>query len=222
MQQFDFLCPGQYYHIYNRGINSCDLFKHPDNYKYFQTLLEKFVSPVAEIYSWVILPNHFHLLIRVKESISYKYSKIEFHTDLEWFNAHKWETKESNSEEATVDTKIPDATLHFSHIFNSYSKYYNTKYSRHGSLFERPFKRKKISSIKYFKNVVLYIHYNPVQHGFCSHPVEYPWSSYLSCLNDSSALHSGKVVGWFNSKAEYIQGHNENIEFNKIETWLGL
>jgi hypothetical protein len=25
----------RYYHIYNRGINGCDIFKNDDNYNYF-------------------------------------------------------------------------------------------------------------------------------------------------------------------------------------------
>src|SRR5450830_1623896 len=60
---------GQFYHIYNRGIDSCDLFREPDNYEHFLGLYDKYISPVAETFAWVLMPNHFHLLVRVKEEM---------------------------------------------------------------------------------------------------------------------------------------------------------
>jgi putative transposase len=67
MQQIEPIIAGNYYHIYNRGIDSCNLFKEPDNYEYFLSLYDKHISPVADTYVWVLMPNHFHFLIRVKE-----------------------------------------------------------------------------------------------------------------------------------------------------------
>ena len=58
---------GKYYHIYNRGNNREDLFRSPDNYQHFLRLYEKHIFPVAETFAWVLMKNHFHLLVRVKE-----------------------------------------------------------------------------------------------------------------------------------------------------------
>jgi len=58
---------GRYYHIYNRGINSCDLFTEEDNYNYFLNLYEKYIDPIADTFAWVLMPNHFHILIKLKE-----------------------------------------------------------------------------------------------------------------------------------------------------------
>lgn len=94
---------------------------------------------------------------------------------------------------------------------------------RHGGLFERRFKRKQIANENYLKNVLLYIHNNPVHHGFCSHPLEYPWSSYLSCISvKPTKLKRDSVMGWFDSEANFKQLHNEKIEFEKIERWLEI
>lgn len=57
---------GKYYHIYNRGINSENLFKESRNYEYFLTLHTKHIEPIAETFAWCLLKNHFHLLVRVK------------------------------------------------------------------------------------------------------------------------------------------------------------
>jgi len=57
---------GQFYHIYNRGINGCCLFKENDNYKHFLGLYDKYISPIANTFAWCLMKNHFHFLIRVK------------------------------------------------------------------------------------------------------------------------------------------------------------
>ena len=60
MQKLEF---GKYYHIYNRGINSCDLFVENENYEHFLRLYEKYINPIVDTYAWVLMKNHFHLLV---------------------------------------------------------------------------------------------------------------------------------------------------------------
>ncbi|SDE06432.1 transposase [Pedobacter soli] len=55
-----------YYHIYNRGNNSEIIFREEDNYLYFLKLLKKYISPVADIFVYCLLNNHFHLLIKIR------------------------------------------------------------------------------------------------------------------------------------------------------------
>jgi putative transposase len=108
--------------------------------------------------------------------------------------------------------------IYFSHLFNSYAQAYNNMYARHGSLFERPFKRKLISSEKYFKRLVLYIHNNPVHHGFCDHPVEYPWSSYIGSISDNRIkVEREIIVKLFDSLENYISVHKTNAKIIENE-----
>ena len=58
---------GYYYHIFNQGNNQENLLKEKMNYAYFLRLLEKHIVPVADIFSYCLLKNHFHILIRTKE-----------------------------------------------------------------------------------------------------------------------------------------------------------
>ena len=44
MQYPELLAHGKFYHIYNRGINSCDLFREQANYDYFLELYDKHIS----------------------------------------------------------------------------------------------------------------------------------------------------------------------------------
>ncbi|WP_075343026.1 transposase [Tenacibaculum agarivorans] len=55
-----------YYHIYNKGNNGENIFIDEMNYSYFLNLMKKYIVPVAEIYSYCLLKNHFHLLVRMK------------------------------------------------------------------------------------------------------------------------------------------------------------
>ena len=206
MQNIEPIAYGSYYHIYNRGIDSCNLFQETDNYEYFLSLYDKYISPVAETYAWVLMPNHFHLLVRIKEE-----------------------------EEIAIETSTPDRVWNpvrgktgtpshqFSKLFNSYAQAFNKRYGRHGSLFERPFKRKLIDNESYLKQVILYVHNNPVHHKFCDHPVEYPWSSYLSCVSvKPTKLKRDIVLGWFDNQANFKSVHNQKIEIDKIEDWLKI
>ncbi len=80
MQTLEF---GKYYHIYNRGINSCNLFEEASNYEYFLRLYEKYILPIADTYAWCLMPNHppvrqvgFHILTRIKEKEEIKTKKV--------------------------------------------------------------------------------------------------------------------------------------------------
>ena len=59
--------PDTFYHFFNRANNREDLFTEEDNYRCFLELLKKYIPPIAEVYSYCLLPNHFHLVIRIKE-----------------------------------------------------------------------------------------------------------------------------------------------------------
>lgn len=145
---------GRYYHIYNRGINSDVLFSESGNYEYFLKLYDAHINPIADTYAWCLMKNHFHFLVKIKE------------------------VQEISSEKKIAPSQS------FSNLFNAYTKSYNKKYFRHGALFERPFRRKLVSDEKYFQNLILYIHNNPVHHNICEHPIEYSWSSYRTCMSE--------------------------------------
>ncbi|MCY1522270.1 hypothetical protein D9M68_571150 [compost metagenome] len=56
-----------FYHVYNRGNNREVLFKKAVDYLHFISLLKKYILPIADIYAYCLLPNHFHLMIKIKE-----------------------------------------------------------------------------------------------------------------------------------------------------------
>jgi REP element-mobilizing transposase RayT len=200
MQQFELLEHGQFYHIYNHAVGGLDLFRDVNNYEYFLELYDKYISPVADTYAWVLMMNHFHLMVRIK-----------------------------NVEERLNLTGIENLSglkplhQHFSNLFNAYTKAYNKYHKTRGALFERPFKRKLIDCDDYLRQVVLYIHNNPVHHGFCEHPLEYPWSSYITCTSiKPTKLKREAVIEWFNDRTNFNAVHEQQIEREEIERWLEM
>lgn len=111
--------------------------------------------------------------------------------------------------------------LLLSNLFNSYTQAINKRYRRHGGLFERPFKRKLVDNEKYFKTLIVYIHDNPVHHGFTEHSAEWGWSSYLSCISiKSTKLKRETVLGWFDNMSNFKILHEQKINVIKIEKRL--
>lgn len=53
-----------FYHIYNRGNNSQDIFIEEENYRYFLKRLHDYFDPIhVDLIAYCLMPNHFHLSI---------------------------------------------------------------------------------------------------------------------------------------------------------------
>ena len=144
------------------------------------------ISPIAETYCYCLMPNHFHFLIRIKseaevlKAISKRDAARSVPANVSGFG--------SNSEDANVPgfqnlgryagwptEKILSKQL--SNFFNSYAKAFNKQYNRMGSLFIKNFKRKKVEDMRYMKNLIEYIHNNPVRKGYVEQPQQWRYSS---------------------------------------------
>jgi putative transposase len=187
--------PGKFYHIYNRGIDRCNLYYSKSNYQHFLRLYEKYIDPVAETYAWVLLGNHFHLLVRIKEEEEINLNALPVPVD---------------ADPATYQKALKKYHLYFSDLFNAYSKAINKQRGRVGSLFQRPFRRIIVDDPGYFRNLIVYIHRNPEHHRFTSDYKDYPWSSYGTILSVSpTTVQRSKVLGWFNGMGEFVSEHEK-------------
>ena len=204
------LIHSKYYHIYNCGINGAPLFTEQSNYEYFMGLYQKHITPIADTFAWGLMGNHFHLLVRIND------------VDVNDRNQTGFENLSGFIDNNNNTAKPPHQC--FSNLFNAYSKAFNKRFNRHGALFERPFKRKLVEDESYLKNLVLYIHNNPVHHGFTNHPLEYTWSSYFDVISkDDTFIKRNQVIEWFDDVENFKYMHeNKSIDTIEMEKYLGL
>ena len=57
--------PDQLYHIFNQGNNKQQIFFTRDNYLYFLSKIKKHLSNNCSILAWCLMPNHFHLMVKI-------------------------------------------------------------------------------------------------------------------------------------------------------------
>jgi len=198
--------PCCYYHIYNRAVGDENLFYSEENYLYFLKKYNEYISPVVETFCYCLIPNHFHFLIKIK-------------AEEEIIEVMK-QTYETNKVKMAANLYI---SKQFSNFFNGYSQAINKQQMRRGTLFTRPFKRKKVNSMEYLRNVVLYIHLNPVNHGVAKKIGEWRHSSYNPILFEKKdQWKSNEVISWFEDLNNFCQVHQKSVVNSslKIETDL--
>src|ERR1035437_3065929 len=185
----------KFYHIFNRGNNRENIFKEEDNYYYFLKQYEKYLLNAVDTYAYCLMPNHFHLLVRIK---------------------NKFETQASKVSKTFEASRLTPAEKGFKDFFISYAKSTNKNYDRTGSLFQYKFKRKPVNDETYLKKLVLYIHQNPVVAGFCKQSHEWKFSSYNYILSDfPTQLKKEEVIDWFNDKENFKYCHNSMVELDE-------
>src|SRR5690606_21413557 len=112
------------------------------------------------------------------------------------------------------DIEIDNKKLHqpFSNLFNAYTKAINKKYGREGSLFKKNFRRELIKDEKQLINTILYIHLNPVKHGFTEDFKSYDNSSFQAIISEKATqLKREYVISLFENKENFIASHQLKV-----------
>jgi putative transposase len=216
MQRNIIFSEGEYYHIYNRGVEKRDIFIEQGDYERFMKLLfvangtkafefreikNKVISeiernePLTALGAYVLMPNHFHLL--VKEISEGGISKF------------------------------------MEKLGTGYSSYFNRKYKRSGTLFEGTYKAKHADTDEYLKYLFAYIHLNPVklmqsdwkEHGIRNatksrkYIEEYRYSSYAEYIGkkreDELLLSRKEFPEYFEEVHEFKYFVNDWLEFSE-------
>ncbi|HSW54855.1 MAG TPA: hypothetical protein VLH59_07185 [Ignavibacteriaceae bacterium] len=182
-----------YYHIYNRGNNKEKLFYKPENYVYFLENWKKYLSNYLDVYTFCLLPNHFHFLSKVKPEKPI----------------------------LLLNDKVFDINIfleeQFRRFFITYSQAINKAQNRSGSLFQKRFKRIKVKTDKYFYRLVHYIHHNPVHHKLCDTIEDWNYSSFKSILsNKPTVIRRKDLLNWFGGLKQFIEFHKKEIKVSEV------
>jgi putative transposase len=184
MERGHVISEGEYYHLYNRGVEKRDIFLTQDDRNRFKRLLylangtERFIfrdiedkelkeigrgEPLVAIAAWVLMPNHFHILVR--------------------------EVVEGGT------------TTFMKKLCTGYSTYFNKRHGRVGPLFQGRYKSQHVESDTHLKYLFAYIHLNPVK------LIDQTWKEQgIKNLTEAKRFLSAYE---YSSYVSYLDGHRE-------------
>ena len=62
----EILVPEAVYHVYTHANGFENLFNSEENYRFFLKKYVHHIYPIAETYAYCLMPNHLHLMIRIR------------------------------------------------------------------------------------------------------------------------------------------------------------
>lgn len=193
------IAEGEYYHVYNRGVDKRRIFLDDRDRWRFMTLLcifqgngivpnlrravslvqhsmlndgtlQRVLSKrIVTLLSFCLMPNHFHIMLRSE----------------------------------TAD----GISRYMQRLGNAYTKYFNMRNGRTGHLFGSRFRCIRIDRGEYFSYLSAYIHLNPRElESWRGREDTYPWSSFRDYLVGNRwgpFLDSSVIRGQFKDPADY-------------------
>jgi putative transposase len=220
------LQPDTSYHIFNHANGFENVFRKAENFRYFLEKYRKYISPIAETYAYCLMPNHFHLVVRMRKrevieklilkssnsnppSNSTNRSNPTFSKVLNFGKGEIIKKEEISINEKTIELFL---SKQFANFFSCYTQSFNKLYKRMGSLFIKNFKREIIEDKQHFFNAVIYTHRNPVHHGFCSNFDEWDHSSFFEIVHaKSDMVEVEKLLKTFGGLQKFIEIHQQSL-----------
>lgn len=204
---------GYLYHIFNHGNNKQDIFFKRDNYIFFVRKIRTHILPYADILSWCLMPNHFHLMVLVNET------DLFVNSDGKLFNTVGVASSHTDS------IKIKKRTINESIgiMLRSYTQAINKQNNRTGKLIREKTKAECLNcpngitpsfitqngvtkinitnpETQYPQVCFDYIHQNPVKADLVKSIFDWDFSSAV----DFAGIRNGSLVNK-NLAAKYIQ-----------------
>lgn len=174
------------------------LYRVDENFGFFLKKYALYTGAICHTLGYTLMPNPFHFAIKIKS--------------LQECIAHFEKVKDISFDPSRHN--LPDFLMErFSNLCNSYTKSYNKFYDRKGALFNDYMKRIEIDSDRYFCNLVNYIHFNSVHHGFCKTPFDWKWTSFHAFIaQKKTKLRTQEVLEKFGGINEFKLFHGRMVE----------
>ncbi len=175
---------GEFYHIYNRGVEKRTIFLDEDDFKRFIKSMNEFnaTRPVGSLYENSFIKN------RIPRSplaniICYCLNANHYHFILE---------QRANG----------GISEFIKRLSGGYTGYFNIKYRRNGVLFQGKFKSAHINSNEYLLHASAYINLNDRVHGVKSKNTHSSWKEYIES-GERGLCKKGIILNQFENNKEY-------------------
>lgn len=205
------LQPNCSYHIFNHANGFENIFIEDENYRFFLEKYQQYILPIAETYAYCLLPNHFHLVVRIRrrevlEEVFRNFKSTNF-SKVPNFG------KVENSGKVEITDNIIEQFIskQFANLFSCYTQSFNKVNKRRGSLFLKNFRREPIENKAYFLNAVIYTHRNPVHHAFCDRYTDWSYTSFCEIKErNSQMIEVEKLLRMFGDRDSFIDLHEQS------------
>lgn len=208
---------GYLYHIYNQGNNKQNIFHNRNNYLFFLKKVNTYILPYADVLAWCLMPNHFHLMVLVKETYI---PKTQGFTQSEALSKNKLNLSESLTPSQTLTRTNRTFNDSIGILLRTYTRAVNKQKRVTGSLFRQETKAECINCFKDVKPSFIqsnisttnllsekqypqvcfnYIHQNPVKSNLVKKAADWEFSSAI----DYAGLRNGKLINKIVAK-EYV------------------
>lgn len=201
---------GEYYHIYNRGVDKREVFLDKKDYiRFLETI--RFVNNQKTYFGLSDYKKRDNVRPLGSDNSDPKgqVGQINDLVDLVCYCLNP------NHFHFILKQKVEDGISFFmGKLGNSYTKYFNTKNSRSGSLFQGPFKSIHINSNEYLLLLSVYVNANHEIHGFLEK--DWPYSSLLDYTGkrDGKLCNKEMILGQFdNNFSEYEKYIKNNVDY---------
>lgn len=180
---------GEYYHIFNRGMDKRDIFLNRSDFgRFFQSMQEfNTVEPIGSIYE-----NSFR-----KDLFGNRVSKNKLVNFICYCLNH-------NHYHFILKALIDKGVEKFMHRLGlGYTKYFNERYDRSGHLFQGPFKAVHVNSNEYLLHLSVYVNLNNKIHNLLGNSVsKSSWDEYIDeTLN--AICEKDLILNQFNATISY-------------------
>jgi len=167
-------------HIIIRGIERKKIFHDDKDLNNFVVRIGEVLQDTeTECYSWALMPNHAHFLLRTG--------------------------------------RVPISTV-MRRVLTGYAVSYNRRYNRHGKLFQNRYKSILCQEELYLKELVRYIHLNPLRAGLTTGLTgldRFPWCGHSAILGNFRRAWQNidYVLGFFGTqRANSLTRYREFVE----------
>lgn len=185
---------GQYYHVYNRGVNKQTIFADDADYRYMLTLLKQRLSaepardkqrrPIknfhesVDLVAYCLMPNHYHMLLYLKRS-------------------------------GGIEQLMRS-------VMTAYSGYYNRRHGRVGALFQNHFLASRITSDAYLEHVSRYIHLNPLDVKASYDDYDYSSLRYYDGRANAEWVTTHHIAATERERVRYLEFVADGAEFHEL------
>lgn len=194
MRKIEFI-NGEYYHIFNRGVEERDIFINQEDLNRFFQSMDEFntITPIGSIYAASFRKNN-PLRNLVSNSGSGPKELVHFICYCLCSNHYHFILRQIAGCGITK----------FMHRLGlGYTNYFNEKYKRSGSLFQGTFKANHINSDEYLLYLSAYVNLNYKVHQLTGKPFNSSWEDYIQAGEKGKFCNTEIILNQFVNISEY-------------------